>query len=213
MNKQPKTILSGLLIVMMMLVLAPSARAQSTCASHANGAPHSALDYMMLATAQGASSITDNVGNDVDHDSDVIRYEYHLEVDAALASQLANAPEACLIFTTYSNLAQSGAGLSEYATSLKIGHRPANASSYQTFTHIIDQRSTANGVIGTETIQYAISLNLAGIVVADGDRLGIAIDGFSIADSRLGPPDQYANANLVWQIGNAQINQPRLVTY
>ena len=207
-------IICSVCIFMVNVIFLPSsASAQSTCVSHLNGTPQTATVYMMQLVAQEASAITDNAGNDVDHDSDVIRYEYHLEIDAALASQLSSATEACLIFTTHSNLTQSGAGLSEYATTLKIGHRPVNTSSYQTFAQIIDERSSAIGDIGSETIQYAISLNLAGIVVTDGDRLGIAIDGISMADSRLGPPEQYAAANLDWEIWDAQIYQPKLVTY
>ena len=94
-----------------------------------------------------------------------------------------------------------------------VGHRPANAASYQTFAQFIDARSTTSGDNGTETIQYTVSLNLAGIVIADGDQLGIAIDGLSEADSRQGPSQDYANANLYWLIDSAQIYQPKLVTY
>lgn len=197
-----------------LIFFSPPASAQSDCVSHANGVPQAALPvYMTQATEQDASAITDNSTGGVGFDSDVIRYEYHLPIDPVLSSQIAGASEACIIFTTSSKVIQSGHGLAEYATSLKIGHRPVGASSFQTFNQQFDDRSTALGAVGTETIQYAISLNVAGIVVADGDQLGIAIDGLSVADSLQGPSQDYANASLYWLIGSAQINQPRLVIY
>lgn len=196
------------------IFFSPSAHAQSTCVSHANGLRQKGLPaYMTLLTAQGASAITDNVGNDVDHDIDVIRYEYDLEVDAALASKLSTAAEVCLLFTTSSKVKHSGHGLSEYTATLDIQHQSVNAASYQTFFQHTDARSTAAGDDGVETIQYAISFDLAGITLVEGDWIKVEIDGLSLADSRLGPPENYANANLNWLIGSAQIFQPRLVTY
>lgn len=196
------------------IFFSPAAFAQSTCASHASGTRAIGLPvYMTQITAQGASAITDNVGDDVFQDADVIRYEYELTIDAALESRLASATETCLIFTTSSKVKNSGDGLAEYAATLNIEHRAAGASSYQTFVQIVDARSTANGDFGVETIQYAFTLNLPGITLAAGDSLKIEIDGNSLADSSLGTPGVYANANLNWLISSAQIFQPRLLTY
>ncbi|MBV7339897.1 hypothetical protein KFU94_69155 [Chloroflexi bacterium TSY] len=171
-----------------------SVHAQSTCPSAIT--PGATVEELIAATEQQAWAIVVN-----GFEEDIIRYEYHLVIDAALASAIASATEACIVFQTTSEVWSLNSGEANYAASIKVGHKPAGMSTYQTFAHYIDERDTRNGDTGLVTVDYAESLNAAGIVVSAGDQLGVVVNGVGIADADTG--SHFDQATVKWYIGSA----------
>lgn len=185
----------------------PSANAQATCSPPAGVGP--TVYYMTDNGMQGAEATAVIGGKPIDYDADTIRYEYHLEIDPAIAAAISTASEVCLKFTTQSRVWSMNNGTAMYSASIKTGHKPANAPKFQTLAQFIDMRDTQNGDNGHITTQYEESLS--GIVLNSGDQVGLVVNGFSVADARTG--SHFDQASLWWFIDSVQIGAPRLLVY